>query len=149
MAAGIGGDGRRQNSSDLGDRAVERQFAENGEALDRIGGNGADRGHDANADGQIVMAAFLRQIGGREIDGDALRRQSQARGVERRAHPLARFGDGFVAEANEREHHIAVSDLHLDIDRPRFDPLEGHRCDSHHHGPPLARTPHVPASPRS
>ena len=61
MAAGIGGDGRRQNSSDLGDRAVERQFAENGEALDRIGGNGADRGHDANADGQIVMAAFLRQ----------------------------------------------------------------------------------------
>ncbi len=37
----------------------------------RIRRNGADRRHQPERDRQIVMAAFLRQIGGREIDGDA------------------------------------------------------------------------------
>ena len=39
----------------------------------------ADRRHQAERDRQVVVAAFLRQVGGREIDGDAARRQRQAR----------------------------------------------------------------------
>ena len=70
------------------------------------------------------MTAFLRQIGGREIDGDALGRHREARGVQRRAHPLARFRHRLVAEADDGEHHIAIGDLHLHVDRPSLDAFE-------------------------
>ena len=74
-----------------GDAAVERQLAEHHMLADRIGRDGAHRHHQPERDRQVVMAAFLRQIGRREIDGDALRRQRQAGGVQRRMHPLAAF----------------------------------------------------------
>ena len=47
----------------------------------------ADRGHQAERDRQVVVAAFLGQVGRREVDGDAARRQRQARGGERRVAP--------------------------------------------------------------
>ena len=59
--------------------------------------DGADRRHQAERDRQVVVAALLGQVGGREIDGDAAGRQREARGDQRRAHPLARFRDGLVA----------------------------------------------------
>jgi hypothetical protein len=63
------------------------------------------------------MAALFRQIGWREIDRHAFGGQGEARGVERGANPLARFGDGLVAEADERKADIAVGHLHLHVDR--------------------------------
>src|SRR5215207_7930019 len=50
--------------------AIEPEFAEHGKAVERIRRDCADRGHQAQRDRQVVMAAFLRQIGRREIDGD-------------------------------------------------------------------------------
>jgi hypothetical protein len=38
-----------------------------------------------------------------------------------------------VTKANDREGDIAVGNLHLNINRPGLDPLEGDCCDSHHH----------------
>ena len=81
------------------------------------------------------MAALFRQIGWREIDGDAFGGQGEARGVERGANPLARFGDGLVAEADERKADIAVGDLHLHIDRASLNTLEGHSRDPDNHPP--------------
>ena len=49
------------------------------------------------------MAAFLEQVGRREVDGDAPGRQRQAQRVERRAHPLARFADRLVGQADDGE----------------------------------------------
>ena len=72
------------------------------------------------------MAALLGHVGGGEIDGDAPRRQREAGGDERGAHPLARFGDRLVAEADDHEGDIAAGDLHLHVDRARLDALEGH-----------------------
>ena len=63
----------------------------------------ADRRHQAERDRQIVVAAFLRQIGGREIDGDAARRQREAGGDQRGAHALPGFGHGFVRQADNVE----------------------------------------------
>ena len=83
--------------------AVERQFADHRVGVERVGGDRADRRHHAERDRQVVVAALLRQIGGREIDGDALGRQRQPRGGERRAHPLARFADRLVGEADDVE----------------------------------------------
>ena len=47
------------------------------------------------------MAAFLRQIGGREIDGDPTRGQREAGGDQRRADPLAGFRDRLVGETDD------------------------------------------------
>jgi hypothetical protein len=80
------------------------------------------------------MAAFLQEIGGREIDGDSAGRQSEANGDERGAHPLAALPDGFVGEAHHREaRHAAHPELHLGIHLQAIDALEGNRLDPCHH----------------
>ncbi len=71
MAAPVGGDGGRQHARDRGQRAVEGELAERREALQRVGWNGADGGHDAERDRQVVVRALLRQVGRREVDDDA------------------------------------------------------------------------------
>ena len=72
LAGGVGGDRRRQDARDGADRPVERQFADHRKALERVERNGADRRHDRERDRQIVMAALLRHIGGREVHGNVL-----------------------------------------------------------------------------
>ena len=114
VTAGIRGDRGGQHAGDRGDRSVKREFAENRVICQSIRRNGADGGHDAERDRQIV-AAFLWKIGGREIDGDALGGHGEARGIERGAHSFARFSDRLVAEADNREDHIAIGDLYLHI----------------------------------
>ena len=94
--ARIGADRSRQHARDRRDRAVETEFAEHRETGQRVRRDRADRRHQAERNRQIVMAAFLRQVGGREVDGDAPRRQREPRGDQRRAHPLARLRDRLV-----------------------------------------------------
>ncbi len=72
------------------------------------------------------MAAFLRQVGRREIDRDPARRQRQPRGDQRRAHPLARLGHRLVGQADDRKSRQARRDLHLHVDRAGLDPLKGY-----------------------
>ena len=124
-----------------GDRAVEAEFAEHRETGKRVVRNGADRRHQAERDRQIVVAAFLRQIGGREIDGDAAGRQRQARGDHRRAYPLARFGDGLVGQADNGEGRQSRRDLHLHIDGAGLDALERDRGNALDHGCPPPEYP--------
>ena len=83
------------------------------------------------------MAALLGHVGGGEIDGDALGRQSEARGDQCGAHALARFGDRLVAEAHDHECDSAAGDLNLDVDRARLDALESQRGNARHHVRPL------------
>ncbi len=82
------------------------------------------------------MAAFLRQVGGREIDGDAPRRQRQAGGDQRGAHALARFRHRLVGQADDVEGGQAGRDLHLDIDGARLDAFERDGRDPLDHGCP-------------
>ncbi len=73
------------------------------------------------------MAAFLGQIGGREIDGDAARRQRQAGGDQRRAHALLGFRHRLVGQADDVEGGQAGRDLHLHVDGAGLDALKGDR----------------------
>ncbi len=100
VAARIGADRRRQHAGHRRERAVEPELAEHGEARERIRRQRADRRHQAERDRQVVVAAFLRQVGGREIDGDAARRQRQAGCDQGGAHPLARFRHRLVRQAD-------------------------------------------------
>ena len=133
FAARIGADGGGQHAGDGRDRAVEAELAQHREAGQRIVRNGADRRHQPERDRQIVVAAFLGQVGRREIDGDAARRQREPRGDQRRAHPLARFGNRLVGQADDGEGRHARRDLHLDVDGPDFDALERNRGDALDH----------------
>ena len=101
--------------------------------------NGADRGHKPKRDRQIVVAALFGQIGGREIDGDAARRQSEAGRDHGRAHPLARFRYRLVGQADDGERRQSGRHLHLDIDGPDLDALERHRGDALDHVRPCLR----------
>jgi hypothetical protein len=105
-------------------------------ARDRIRRDGADRRHQAERDRQVVVAAFLRQVGGREIDGDAARRQRQSRGHQRRAHPLARLRHGLVRQADDVKRRQPRRNLHLDVDGAGLDALERDGRDPLDHGSP-------------
>ena len=83
------------------------------------------------------MAALLRHVGGREIDGDALGRQRKARGDQGGTDPLLRFRDRLVAETDDVEHNIPGRDVHLHVDGTGLDPLERHGRYARHHFAPL------------
>ena len=134
VTARVGGDGGGQRAGDRGDRAIERQFADDRVALERIGRNGADGRHDPQRDRQVVMATFLGHVGGREIDGDPPRRQGQPARHQRRTHPFAGLAHRLVGQPDEREFHVAVGNLHLNVDWPGLDALERQCRHTHDHG---------------
>ncbi len=126
VAGGVGGHGGGQDPGNGGDGAVERQFAERGETVELVAGDGADRRHQRQCDRQIVMAALLGQVGRSQIDDDALGRQGQAGGVEGGADALAAFGHRLVGQADDDEIGQARGDLDLDVDADAFNAL---KCD--------------------
>ncbi len=72
------------------------------------------------------MAAFLRQVGRRHVDGDAPRREREPGGDQRGAHPLARFRHGLVGQADHVERRQPGRNLHLHVDGARLDAFECH-----------------------
>ncbi len=79
------------------------------------------------------MRAFLGQVGGRKVDGDALERQRQADGAEGGAHPLAAFRHRLVGQADDIEiAAAALADMDLYVHFTGFDapPL----CSKHTFG---------------
>jgi hypothetical protein len=82
------------------------------------------------------MAAFLRQIGRRQIDGDAFGRQGEADGVQRAPHPLAALGHGLVGKADNGEGGHARTDLDLHVHGAGFDAFEGDRGNPGEHPKP-------------
>ena len=133
--AGAGVDGRRQDAGDRRQRSVEGQLAER-----RVAGDLVRRHHPLAAsrpkrDGQVEVAALLGQIGGRQVDRDALGRQGQAYGGQGGAHPLAALGDRLVGQADDGEGRQSGRHLHLDVDVEDLNAVEGHRVDARDHGP--------------
>ena len=73
------------------------------------------------------MRAFLGQVGGGEIDGDALEGQRQPDGGEGGAHALFTLGHRLVGQADNIELAAAgVRNMDLNIDFAGVDALEGH-----------------------
>ncbi len=77
--------------------------------------------------GQVVMAAFLGQVGGGEVHRDALEGQRQADGGQRRTHPLAAFAHRLVGQPDNGHQPVAaIADMDLHIHLAGLDALE---CD--------------------
>ncbi len=132
----VGGNGGRQHAGDRGDRPIQRQFAQHEVGGEHVAGNGPDRRHDAERDRQVVVAAFLWQVGRRQVDRDALGRHGEAGGEQGGADAFARLADRLVPKADDGEDDVAARDLHLHIDGSRLDPLERDRRHPHNHGAP-------------
>jgi hypothetical protein len=72
------------------------------------------------------VAALLGEVGRREVDGDALRRQGEAERAEGGAHAFAAFAHRLVGQADHGEGEIARRDQDLNVDRQDIDALESY-----------------------
>jgi len=113
---------------------ASRQFAQRGVTVDFFGRQHPHRHQQTERDRQIEMAAFLQQVGGREVDRDAFGREAQTQGAQRRAHPFARFGHRLVGQADDIEMAAArPGHRDLDVDVEHVDPLKGDGGDPRNH----------------
>lgn len=97
--ASRGRDRGRKYAGDPPQRTVEGEFAERQEGVQLIRREDADRRHQRERDRQVVVTALLVQIGGREIDGDAPRRQRETDGRQGRSDALATLRRRLCREA--------------------------------------------------
>ena len=86
-----------QHAGDRRQLRIERQFAERDIVRHLARRQHAHRGQQSQRDGQIVVAAFLGQIGRRQIHRDALIGQRQSDGRKRGAHALLAFATALSA----------------------------------------------------
>jgi hypothetical protein len=134
------GDGGGQGPGHRHDTPVQGQLADRAPAVQAVRRDDAHGAHDGERDRQVVVAAFLGQVGGGEVHDDALARHGQAKARKRASNPLAAFADRLVAEADNDDGALAAGQLDLDVDAARFNPLKGDRNDPRDHAPP-ARSP--------
>lgn len=128
-------DGRGQGAGRRHDPPVQGQFAHGGPAGQGVGRDDAHGRHHRQRDGQVVVAALLGQVGGRQVADDAPSRHGQAQAGEGGADPLAALGHGLVAESHQHELLFAAGELHLHVHRTRLDPLERDGDDARGHAP--------------
>ena len=126
----VGGDGGGQHARHGGDGCIQRQLAQRHVIRHLADRQHAHRGQQAQRNGQVIVRAFLGQVGGREVDGDALERQRQPDGGQRGAHSLAAFRRRLVGQADDIElASAAVGNVHLHVHRTSLDALERNGID--------------------
>ena len=108
----LGGDGRRQCSTHSSQCSRECQFAHQLTVLQRFGGKLTGGGKDADGDRQVVAAAFLGQVGRRQIDGDPPHRHLEAAVEQRTAHAVARLPDRRFRQADNGHARQSVGQVH-------------------------------------
>jgi hypothetical protein len=104
--------------------ARERELARELVRIELRGGQLTGRSEDAERDRQVEAAAFLRQLGRREIDRDPPRRELEAAVRERSAHAFAAFLHLRLREPDDGEAGEPGPDVHLDVDRGGVEPGE-------------------------
>ena len=114
------------------DAPVQCQLPHSDEVRQLFGIGHAHCGQQRESNRQIVMAAFLGQISGREIHGNPLGRQREAHRSQRRLHPLPAFAHRLVRQADDGKARQAGRDLALHLHLARFQPQIGDcpdQCD--------------------
>ena len=116
---------RRQRTGDRRDPPVQRQLANRRPVLQHVRRDDPHRRHDRQRDGQVVVTAFLGQVGRGQIGDDPLGRQRQTHAHEGRPHPLTALRHRLVAHADQKEFGLAARELDLHVDPHRFNATEG------------------------
>ncbi len=94
-----------------------------------LAGDDVHGGEDGQRHGEVVVGAFLEEVGGGEVDEDAAGWEGEAHGGEGGADAFAGFADGFVGQADDEEGWEAGGDLDLDFDGNGLDAGKGEAAD--------------------
>ena len=140
--------GRRQHPGHGRKRAVERELAQRRVFAQLVRRQDPHGGQQPEADGKVEVASLLEQIGGRQVDGDPFRRQSQRQRAKRRAHAFAAFGHRLVGKADDGERGQAVRHLDLNVHVEHVYSLKRHRVDARDHRRPACLQPRANLSAR-
>ena len=132
---------RRQGAGRRDDASIEGELPHRRPVGQRVGGHHPHGRHHRQGDGQVVVAAFFGQVGGRQVADDPAAGQRQAEAGEGGPDPLAALAHRLVAEPHHDEGELTLGELHLHIHGPRLHPLERHRDDAYGHcqSPPQPR----------
>lgn len=139
----FGSHGSRQHTGGLHQPPVQRELTHRRIFRQLIFRQNTELGEHRQRDGEIVMAAFLWQIGRREIHDDTLGRQGEAQRGKRRAHPFPAFTDRLVRQADDLEGDLPARQLDLHVDRLRLDAVKRECGDPCDHPGPSAPLPKV------
>jgi hypothetical protein len=110
----------RQRAAYCAQLAGQRQFSGVFILSKLVGRYLSGCGENAECDGQIKAPAFLGQIGGRKIDGDAARGKFELAILQRGAHAVFAFFNFGFRQAYDGKVRQAVSDVHFDGDKRRL-----------------------------
>ena len=140
--------GHRQHAAHRAHAAVERQLAHHERALQPAGLDQPGGAEDADRDRQVEGGAFLADIGGRQVDGDAVDRELEARVADGGADPVAALAHGRVGEADGVEGGQPRGDVHLHEDGGGLDPAERGGANAREHGPSVGTAAGPPSMSR-
>src|SRR5205085_12677845 len=114
----------RQRAANRPQVPSQRELAGEFVAPERLGRNLAGGGKDAECDGQIEAAGFLRQVGRREIDGYFSGRKVEARVLQGCSNAIAAFLDLGLGQSDQIECRKPAGKMNLDFNRERVEPGE-------------------------
>ncbi len=101
--------------------AVQRQFAEQDDVVHLPAFDDAGRGQDTEGDRQVERRARLADVGRRQVDRDAVRREFEAGIPDGAPHPVAALADARVGQSDHREGREAERHVHFHVDREGLD----------------------------
>ncbi len=121
----------RNRALNAAERAIERKLAY--EFMLRQFRLGKLFRSDENGEShrQIVTSALFRQVGGRQIDGDALCRKAEAAVNNGATHPFARLFHRGFRQTDQRQRGQAAADMRFYDDQRRF---YAYRCSGKNSG---------------
>ena len=125
------GDGK--HSPHRADGTVQGEFPQKQVACEPIRFDGPGGGQDADSDGEIEAGAFLSEVGGGQVHGDALHREDKTAVADGGADPIATLSDRGVGEPNGGKGGEAGGHVHLHRDERCLDPLNGRRSHPGQH----------------
>ena len=131
----LGRHGHRQHARHRGQGAIQIQLSHRVVFRQFIHRQHVHGQQQPNGDGQIIMAAFLGQIGGRQIGRDTLWRQGQSNRAQGAPHSLPALSHRLVRQPDNGERRQAGGKLHLHVHRQGLNTLECHRPYMGHRAP--------------
>ena len=133
--------GQRQRAGHGAKTAVQAQFAHRRQGTATVAAvlDLSGREKKGERDGQVEGGAFFAQVGRREIDRDAARRELEARVDDRRAHALAALLHRGVREPDDAERRRRGDDVGLDLDGASVKAAEGLTGEVREHAARLSR----------
>src|SRR5690242_14050129 len=131
------GDDGGKSAANGANASVERQFAEEHHFVEGLAEEVSLTADQAESHGEVEAGAFFAEVGGSEIDGDALAiGEFEAAVAQGALDAFAAFLDGVIGKADDVEIlHASGADVDLDFDEVGIDAVHGGADGFEEHDP--------------